>query len=167
MTKLILKTKISKNIATLIEYRIKLIEAYNSSITYISSRYQTANENNKNAYDLRLTYIRNKVEQCFNRLNCIYEFGDTQFSPIDPTLIGDPSVDTEEDTDTEQTGNPSTSNRYGTDSGLASNLNRISPSGSIDSLHSAGSHNSEDCSLSRVERLIQNGSDKFGISPHG
>lgn len=109
-SKLVLKTKLSKNPETLASYRIKLIEANNKLIKYIKDNYHKRTRSEQSIYDNYLEKTRNKLIDCLERLNCSHTLGAiTEIVSIDdigpPTpIFGDDTEDTEDGEEEEEVG---------------------------------------------------------------
>lgn len=107
--KKIIKTKLSTNKVTLKAYKIETIEKYNKIVHYFRHNLDNYTEETKIIAIREDEYCRDKLQLCFLKLNCIYEFAEEQFEIVDETKVTDPIHDivTNNSADTNLT--PSTS----------------------------------------------------------
>lgn len=100
VTKLILKHKLSKNIETLREYRIKLINGYNRFTRYCVTKYPSQSESNKLVISETHAYVKGKLEESLSKLGCTYEISEEELSELIEENVSEPRVAETSDTDT-------------------------------------------------------------------
>lgn len=105
VTKLILKEKLSKKPETLLDYRIKIINAYNRLNRYCHQRYPSASEEGKQTLLLNSDYAKEKFKECLVKLNCKYTLSDEPFQVVNETDVPLPTI--EESTESNQETNSS------------------------------------------------------------
>lgn len=111
VSKLIIKTNLSKNHGTLTKYRKQIIPAYNVFIEYIAERYEKVDDEGQKIFDQWLQRAREKFVACLNALECthslptIYEYvNDTHVGPVpEPTQPQATESDTDTDNNTDRT----------------------------------------------------------------
>lgn len=81
-TKLVLKEKISTNIETLERQKLEIIQAYNSTVDYIKTRYEIVNEEDKKRYKEELAHIRKKLNDCIQKFESNYVLPTNIFDPV-------------------------------------------------------------------------------------
>lgn len=66
VTKLIIKTDLSKNYGTLTKYREQIIPAYNEFSKYIAERYEKVDDENQKIFDQWLLKARDRFVACLH-----------------------------------------------------------------------------------------------------
>lgn len=74
VAKRILKTNLSTNPVKLREYLFDIISAHNKFVLYIQERFESSSEVEKLLYQEKVTLIRRKTTECFEKLNICFEF---------------------------------------------------------------------------------------------
>lgn len=92
VSKLIIKTKLSKNPDTLKTYRIKIIEAYNEFITYCRAKYNKVNTESKELILRENKELNTKLVTCLKLLNCEYQLPDKLLALLAESAVGPPSA---------------------------------------------------------------------------
>lgn len=85
--KRILKSRLSKNPATLEAYKRDIIVAHNRFVDYVISKFETASDRSKEGYRKNLKYVQEKTNDCFVKLKINYQFADNPFEFIDETKV--------------------------------------------------------------------------------
>lgn len=86
-TKLILKENISKNENTLLRQKTQIVKAYNDIITYITGRYDNAEETDKTRYKNEIATIKTKLVQCLDKFESYYIPPEDIFELIDDSKV--------------------------------------------------------------------------------
>lgn len=85
--KRILKSVLSTNPETLQGYKHNIITAHNQFVEYVLSRFDNVSETKKATYTKNLLYIRDKTNNCFQKLKINYPFTNDIFELIDETQV--------------------------------------------------------------------------------
>lgn len=91
VTKLIIKTKLSKKQVTLETYRDKIIEAFNDFTNYCRSKYNSVNTETKEEIVAEYNKLKVKLNICFTLLNCQYKINSRPLSLLLESEVGPPS----------------------------------------------------------------------------
>lgn len=81
-TKLVLKAIISINEDTLRTHKNTIIEKFNLVVRYIKTNYDSVSPDDQKRYKKELNYVRNKLQQCLDKLKSSFEIPEDIFEEI-------------------------------------------------------------------------------------
>lgn len=150
VSKLMIKTNLSRNYDTLVNYREQIIPAYNEFIEYIAERYERVDAANQNIYDQWLLKARDRFIACLDALKCTYNLptineyvDDTHVGPVPDPKIEKPSTSAETNTNT----------NTDTDGGLDINSNNNNSDNSNDNNNTSNNNNNFDMGANAMTQL--------------